>query len=149
MIIDYKRIDLFGKLLFEKAIIKPPFRKPNPMPDEACFLHIREGAYRSISVEENLGVGKGQSVLMKCGNYLSRMLPDPRTGMYEAVAVHFFPDVLKKIYTSDLPSFLTNPTRENKVHMTLIDTSIPIDKYIEDIIFYFEHPQLVNDDILV
>lgn len=149
MIIDYKRIDLFGKMLFEKAVIKPPFKKPNPMPDEACFLHIREGGYKSISEEESLCITQGQSVLMKCGNYLSQMVANKDTGMYEAVAVHFHPDVLRRIYSSDLPSFLLDDKQKYSSNMALVNASIPIDKYIEDILFYFEHPQLANDDILV
>jgi len=149
MIIDHKRIDLFGKLLFEKAVIKPPFKKPNPMINEACFLHIREGGYHSISEDEYLSIYKGQSVLMKCGNFLSQMIPDQQTGMYEAVAVHFHPDVLRKIYANGLPSFLTNRKKKLQNNMALVNSSIPIDKYVEDILFYFEHPELANEDILI
>lgn len=149
MIIDYKRIDLFGKMLFEKAVIRPPFKKANPMPDEACFLHIREGSYHSISEEAFLGINTGQSVLMKCGNYLSRMIGDEETGMYEAVAVHFHPDVLKKIYAQDLPSFLSRKNLQPPSGMALVEATIPIEKYIEDILFYFEHPHLANEDILI
>ena len=149
MIIDYNRIDLFGKMLFEKAVIKPPFKRPNPMTDEACFLHIREGGYKSISEEESLFITQGQSVIMKCGNYLSQMVANKDTGMYEAVAVHFHPDVLRRVYSNDLPSFLLDNKQKYFSNMALVNASIPIDKYIEDILFYFEHPQLANDDILV
>ncbi len=149
MVTYHNQIDLFGKILFEKAIIKPPFKKPNPMPNEACFLHIREGGYNAISEEEFLTVYKGQSVLMKCGNYLSQMIPDKKTGNYEAVAVHFHPDVLKKIYANDLPSFLNSKKLNYTSNMALVHASAAIDKYIEDILFYFEHPQLANEDILI
>lgn len=149
MIIDYKRIDLFGKMLFEKAIIKPPLKKPNPMNNEACFLHIREGAYDSISENEFLSVFKRQSVLMKCGNFLGQMLPDKQTGLYEAIAVHFHPEVLRRIYTNDLPKFLTD--KKNKIpssNMALVKASIPVEKYVEDVLFYFENPHLANEEIL-
>ncbi len=149
MIIDHRQIDLFGKMLFERAVIQPPFKKPNPMPNEACFLHIREGAYNSISEEEYLRVPQGQSVLMKCGSYLSQMLPNRETGMYEAVAVHFHPDVLRRVYRHELPSFLHEKRQQVRSNMALIASSIPIDKYVEDILFYFEHPHLVNEDILI
>ncbi len=148
MIIEYNRIDLFGKLLFEKAIIRPPLRKPNPMVNEACFLHVREGVYQSISDNDLLPVPKGQSVLMRCGNYLSRMLPDERTGLYQAVAVHFHPDVLRRIYATGLPAFLTKGRKVSSASQALVEASVPIEKYIEDILFYFDHPALVNDDIL-
>lgn len=149
MIVDHHQIDLFGKILFERAVIKPPFKKPNPMSNEACFLHIREGGYNSISEDEFLTVKKGQSVLMKCGNYLSQMIANEQTGMYQAIAVHFHPDVLKKIYNNDLPSFLTAKKKNDYSNMALVYASTAIDKYIEDILFYFEHPQLANQDILI
>ncbi len=74
MIIDYKTIDLFGIMLFETVILKPPFKKPNPMPNEACFLYIIEGEYDSVSENEQLRIHTEESVLMKCGNYLSTTL---------------------------------------------------------------------------
>ncbi|PWL40454.1 AraC family transcriptional regulator [Flagellimonas aquimarina] len=150
MIIDYKRIDLFGKMLFERAVIKPPIKRPNPMNNEACFLHIRQGKYNSISEDEFLSAIKRQSVLMKCGNFLGQILPDKQTGLYEAVAVHFHPDVLRKIYMNNLPKFLTKP-KKNPIatNMVLMEASIPVDKYVEDVLFYFENPHLVNEEILI
>ena len=149
MILLHKQIDLFGKMLFEKAVIKPPFKKPNPMPNEACFLHICEGGYRSVSEEDLLTVYKGQSVLMKCGNYLSQMIPDKHTGRYEAVAIHFHPDVLRKIYSDHLPSCLISKDPLKGGNMALVHASVAIDKYVDDILFYFDHPQLANEEILI
>ncbi len=119
------------------------------MPNEACFVHIRQGAYNSISEDEVLKSYQGQSVLMKCGSYLSQMVPDSETGMYEAVAVHFHPEVLRKIYEKETPSFLYKKKVYTGNNMTVIHASAPIEKYIEDILFYFDHPQLANEDILV
>ncbi|WP_171656843.1 helix-turn-helix transcriptional regulator [Flagellimonas amphidinii] len=150
MMLEYKRIDLFGKLLFETATIQPPFKVPNPMNNEACFLHIKEGGYNSISEDEFITINTRQSVLMKCGNYVGQMLPDKKTGKYQAVAVHFHPEVLKKIYANDIPSFLVNSnTKPSVSNMALMEASIPVDKYVEDILFYFANPHLVNKDILI
>ena len=150
MIVTYKRIDLFGRLLFETARIIPPFKTPNPMVNEACFLHIREGAYNSMSEEEILSLKSQQSVLMKCGNYVGQMLADKKTGQYRAVAVHFHPEVLRTIYKNDLPHFLIkkkkHPSRNN---MTLIPASKAVDKYIDDVLFYFDNPHLANEEMLV
>lgn len=149
MIVEHKTIHLFGKLLFEWALIMPPFKKLNPMPNEACFVHIRQGTYNSVSEDEFLTSYQGQSVLMKCGSYLSQMVSNPVTDMYETVAVHFHPDVLKKIYEKETPSFLLKKKTYAGSNMAIINASAPIEKYIEDILFYFDHPQLANEDILV
>lgn len=149
MIIEHKTITLFDKLLFEKAVIIAPFNKPHPMPDEACFLYIMEGAYNSISEEEQLLIKKDEAVLMKCGNYLSQMRSSHPDRKYEAIAVHFFPEVLKKIYQNDLPKALISSDEEKPRTMVKVETSLLIQKYIESVLFYFENPDLVSEEILV
>lgn len=148
MILDYKTIDLFGKMLFETVILKPPFKKPNPMPNEACFLYIMKGEYESVSEVETVKVEAEESLLMKCGNYTSRMLPAKSTETYQALAVHFYPEVLLKIYENKLPDFLKE-TKNADTHMTKLNSDALIHKYIEGILFYFHNPNLVNEEILI
>jgi len=150
MIIEYKTIELFGKMLFEKVILTPPFKKPNPMPNEACFLYIIEGEYNSISEKEQLRIKAEESVLMKCGNYLSQMFASKTSKTYQAVAVHFYPEILKKVYENKIPDFL-KAKKENfaDTGMKKINSELLINKYIEGILFYFENPSLVNEEILI
>jgi AraC-like DNA-binding protein len=148
MILDYKTIDLFGKMLFETVILKPPFKKPNPMPNEACFLYIMKGEYESVSEIEKVKVESEESLLMKCGNYTSRMLPAKSSETYQALAVHFYPEVLLKIYENKLPDFLKE-TVNTDTHMTKLNSDALIHKYIEGILFYFNNPNLVNEEILI
>lgn len=149
MILDYKRLDLYGKMLFETIVLKPPFQKPNPMPDEACFLYVIEGTYDSTSEKEQLRVKAKESILMKCGNYLSDMVPTPNTEKYQAVAVHFFPDVLLKIYENKLPNFLKKDNTAVMIGMAKLHHDQIIAKYIDSLLFYFENPQVVDEEILV
>ena len=150
MIIEYKTIELFGKMLFEKVILTPPFKKSNPMPNEACFLYIIEGEYNSISEKEQLRIKAEESVLMKCGNYLSQMFASKTSKTYQAVAVHFYPEILKKVYENKIPDFL-KAKKENfaDTGMKKINSELLINKYIEGILFYFENPSLVNEEILI
>ena len=148
MILDYKTIDLFGKMLFETVILKPPFKKPNPMPNEACFLYIMKGEYESVSEVEKVKAEAEESLLMKCGNYTSRMLPSKSSETYQALAVHFYPEVLLKIYENNLPDFLKE-TKYSDAHMTKLNSDALIHKYIEGILFYFNNPNLVNEEILI
>ena len=148
MIQDYKTIDLFGKLLFETIILKPPYKKPTLMPNEACFLYILQGEYNSISETQRVTIEAEESLLMKCGNYTCNMLPSGESDTYQALAVHFYPEILLKIYENKLPEFLTK-----KMHldtgMSKLKSDILIRKYIEGILFYFENPTLVNEEILI
>lgn len=148
MILDYKTIDLFDKMLFETVVLKPPFKKPNPMPNEACFLYIMKGEYESVSEVEKVKIEAEESLLMKCGNYTSRMLPSKSSETYQALAVHFCPEVLLKIYENKLPDFLKE-TSNSDVHMTKLNSDALIHKYIDGVLFYFNNPNLVNEEILI
>ena len=149
MILEHKTIHLFGHLLFEKAIIVPPFARSNPMPNEACFLYVLDGTYQSISEEESLRVHMGEAVLMKCGNYLGHMLAGGDKDRYEAMAVHFYPEVMKKVYSDKLPSFLMDNEYDFSTNMVKVKASILVKKYIESVLFYFENPELVSEEILI
>ncbi|AXT60925.1 AraC family transcriptional regulator [Aquimarina sp. AD10] len=148
MVQDYKTIDLFGKLLFETIILKPPYKKPNLMPNEACFLYILKGEYDSISETERLRIEAEESLLMKCGNYTCNMLPSASSDTYQALAVHFYPDILLKIYENKLPDFLTQKLPLD-IGMSKLNSDILIRKYIEGILFYFQTPKLVTEEILI
>lgn len=120
------------------------------MQDEACFLYVMDGIYTSISETEQLSIKAEEAVLMKCGNYLGQMEASPAIKNYEAIAVHFFPDVLLKVYENNLPTFLKRqPEMPNTRGMHKMESDIIIRKYIESVLFYFEHPELVNEDILI
>jgi len=150
MILEHKRYDLFGEMIFEKIILVPPFKKPNPMHNEACFLFIIEGEGVSISEVEKLEIPSKESVLMKCGNYIAKMLPTFTSNTYQAVAVHFHPEVLKKVYENDLPKFLINQLKpESKTGMVKIKSDKLLMKYIDSILFYFENPELANEELLI
>ncbi len=149
MVIDYTKFELYGKIVFEKAVIKPPFSKPNIMQDEACFLHILEGIGIEISENNEEKVFAKESILMKCGNYVAKMRSEKENGKYSAFAVHFYPDVLKTIYHNDLPKFLDNSVQNtSKVDMTKVASNLLIDKFIQDFLVYFDNPHLVTTDLL-
>ena len=147
MILDYQTIPLYGKVLFESATIIPPFKMPVVMNDEACFLYVMDGTYSSISPEEKLVISTSESLLMKCGNYMGKMTPAVDAPKYRAVSVHFFPDVLEKVFEHQLPKFLTaKGTRP--LSMTKIKSDQVITRYIESVLFYFDNPALVDEEIL-
>ena len=64
--------------------------------------------------------------------------------------VTFYPEILKKIYDRELPLLLQTPKNvvSNK-SSEKINNDFLIQKYIEGLLFYFENPSLINEDILV
>lgn len=150
MINDYKKYDLFGKPLIQKLALTSPFRYDFPVAEQACFLYVLQGEfqYKADNVEENIPAN--YSLFLNCitaGKQIHHARPDSTC---EIVIVTFYPDILKKIYDRELPvllqapkNTLSNPSNEK------INNDFLIQKYIEGLLFYFENPSLVNEDILV
>lgn len=150
MIVEHKTLNLFGKMLFEKAIIKPPLTAPTPMPNEACFIYVIKGRFDVVSEIDKIKLNAQNSVLMKCGSYVGRVLPNKNEEYYHTLIVHFYPQVLRQIYKNDIPSFLksSNP-HYTKKGMAKLKASKLLEKYIASILFYFENQMLVSDELLI
>jgi AraC family transcriptional regulator, exoenzyme S synthesis regulatory protein ExsA len=149
MVLDHKRFDLFDKMIFEKAVIVPPFSPPNNMPDEACFLYVLNGAQESVSPTERIRLQSKDALLMKCGLYFTEWIASTEYKQCEAIAVHLYPEVLKKIYEKEIPDFVKYYKKtSNATSMYKVCGDILIDNYIQSMLFYFENPTLVDDELV-
>lgn len=151
MITERKQYQLFGKIIFEKVTIQAPFKIPNPMPNEACFLYMLEGQIDYKTQLQSLSIPINEAVLLKCGNYFSQMKSSTLSKNNQIVIVHFHPEILKKIYDTDLPKIFQKPAKEPnlELELTQINNDFLIQKYIESLLFYFDNPTLINEDLLV
>ncbi|UFH54074.1 AraC family transcriptional regulator [Spirosoma sp. KNUC1025] len=150
MILDHKQYDLFGKTLIRKIVLEPPFRFTFPLADYACFLYILKGDIQYNLDEEKVAVPVKHSLLLHCLD-VSTEIGNPAPGSHnELVIVHFHPDILKEIYNRELPALL-QPTQRKVSNQSrdVINNDFLIQKYMEGLLFYFENPSLVNEDILV
>ncbi|MFV8376198.1 helix-turn-helix domain-containing protein [Flavobacterium sp. LB1P62] len=150
MILFRKRYELFGKIIFEKVIIEAPFKIPNPMPEEACFIYMVEGQIKYEIENKSITIPVNDAVMLKCGNYFSQIRNSKTSKNHQIVIVHFHPEILKKIYDTDLPKIFQEPVkRDLSLNLGKINNDFLIQKYIEGMLFYFDNPTLVNEDILV
>ena len=150
MILDHKSFNLFDKMLFEKAVLKTPFTYPGNMPNEACFIYILNGGSRSSSETGQMFAKKRDAILMKCGNYFGDFFGSETSQKYEAVAVHFYPEVLNKVYENEIPAFLKNKKKNAPgVGMTKVKADEILLRFIDSMLFYFENPQLVTEELLI
>lgn len=150
MIVERKQYKLFDKIVFEKLTIKAPFKIPNPMPEEACFLYMLQGQINYKTENHNVSVPQNDAVLLKCGNYFSQIKNDKSVAQHQIIIIHFNSQILKSIYTSDLPKIFQNPGFiDDKIDLSVLNNEFLIQKYIENLLFYFDNPTLINEDILV
>lgn len=148
MIKAYQQFDLFGKRTFEKAIIEPPFRLNAEMPNEACFYYVVKGCAEVIMPTQKIAANTDEGVVMQCGNYLNDYLTSQNMEYCEAIAIHFYPEVLKTLYDKELPSFLLQIGKVKPLGYQKIKSATLIKNYIESLQFYFDNPELVSDELL-
>jgi AraC-like DNA-binding protein len=150
MIRDHKKYELFGKTLLEIVVIKPPFNFDMPVAENACFHYMLESEIQYKIDEKQVNISANESVLLNCRTVGNNMSNANAAHNNKVVIVHFHPDILKKIYDREMPTILQNPKNvvSNKTSER-INNDFLIQKYIEGLLFYFENPALVNEDILI
>jgi len=150
MILDYQKIDLYEKSFIQKIVLKPPFEFVFPVSEQACFLYVKNGRMQYKTDEIQLDIPQNYSLFLNCINSGRKIEQLDADANSEIVIVTFHADILKKIYEREFPSLLQSP--KNAVSNQSggkINNDFLIQKYIEGLLFYFETPALVNDDILI
>lgn len=150
MIIDHKKYDLFGKPLLHKLVLKSPFTFDFPITDNACFLYMLEGEMQYRLDDEKIKLPGKHSLFQNCIKSDKQISNESMNHNNEIVIINFHPDILKKIYNKELPLLLKSlKSVVSNQSIEQINNDFLIQKYIEGLLFYFENPALVNEDILV
>ena len=148
MINQHQQFNLFDKRIFERAVITPPMRLPAHMPNEACFYYVTSGKADVIAATETLRLKAEEAVVLKCGNYLSEWFADKELNTCEIFAVHFYPEVLKKIYDKELPDFLNEVNQIKPVILQKTQVDELLKTYISSLMFYFDNTSLASDELI-
>lgn len=148
MIKEYNHLDLYNKNIFERVVLQPPLKAPGIMPNEACFIYAVEGESQVYGATEGVMLHTEEAVVMKCGNYLNDWLKNKTSNSCEAIAVHFYPEVLKKIYDKELPAFFKEVKKVKPICIEKVEASRLLKNYIDSLQYYFNNPKLVSDELL-
>ncbi len=98
--------------------------------------------------EDQTQVPTNQSLLLNCLQSGKQIRNTKESGTGEVVIVTFHPEILKKIYEKELPAIVQPGKAVSNQSHGKINNDFLIQKYIEGLLFYFENPALVNDEIL-
>ena len=145
---SHKQFEFLGKVVMEKMVFKGPIRKERIMDQEACFLYQLNAKNVLYSASQKLMMGSKEAVVMKCGNYISHYLEPDNAEPSEILIIHFYPEVLKKIYNNDLPAFFLQDEKTESASIESIVLDEVIESYIRSILFYFENPSMVTQDLI-
>jgi AraC-like DNA-binding protein len=116
--------------------------------DEACFYFIKSGNARVIAPTHQHTFTQDEGVVLQCGRYINDYLELNANEDCEAVAVHFYPEVLRLIYDNELPEFLLGMEKIIPSIIDRVESSELLTNYINSLDFYFNNPSLVSDELL-
>ncbi|WP_379967256.1 helix-turn-helix transcriptional regulator [Epilithonimonas sp. UC225_85] len=150
MITGHKKYDLLDKTFIEVLKFDSPFQHEMPIAENACFHYMLQNDLQYTIDDKVENIPAQESILLNCRNIGNTMVKVGEKSSNEILLIHFHPEILKKVYDRELPAILQNPkntiTRKTSEH---ISNDFLINKYIEGLLFYFENPALINDDILI
>jgi len=147
MILEYQRIDLLAKKVFEHVKFRPPLKAIEYMDDEACLIYSRNGSSEMYGSHSIAKLDSDDSVLMKCGNFINDWKVTENADIYEAVAIHFYPDVLQEVFENNIPDYLKHPIGDGTSVFQKIEKNSILKSYIEGLMVYFNNPSLFNTDV--
>lgn len=148
MSITYQTLELFGKPVFERATLQPPFKKQLAMNGQACCLYITQGVCQAFAQDVGVEAQAQETVLMRSGTYSGRFLANPPHKSYQAIAIHFFPETLRKVYEYELPTLLKQKETIGQ-SLVKLSSSAQLANYIERLLFYFDNPHQAKHEVMV
>ncbi len=89
------------------------------------------------------------SLLLNCIHSGKQIHETSKKSKGEIVVITFHPRILRRIYERGLPFIFQKNNKISNQSGKKINNDFLIQKYIEGLLFYFENPSLVNDEILV
>lgn len=149
MVTEYKKFDLFGETFIQRLNLKPSFEFTFPVAEQACFLYMLKGDMEYQSGADHLNIPAHQSLLLNCLKAGNQIMDINSSDNNEIVIVTFHPDILKRIYDKGLPLIFTSSNQTTNQQRGVIKNDFLIQKYIEGLLFYFENPSLISDEILI
>ena len=148
MILSYEGYKLDDLTVIERVSFAPPFKPSVTYDQEACFVYSLSGNGKLYGGIESGRVVSGETILMKCGSFVNHWQGTDDGSPCEIIMIHVTPSILNRIYEEKPPTFLqSSANRSTKVFQKIPQTTV-IDEFIKGLIFYFDHPDLINDELI-
>ena len=147
MIVNRKHFDLRGKCIIEKLSIETPGRIAVEFHNEACYIFVRQGDALIKGSDSITQLNSKNGIALNCGNYFADFVHAQSENPSEIFAIHLYPELLREIFRTEIPSFVRTNSSTNLPAKTVSDSVM--DRFIESLVFYFNNSDIVTDDILM
>ncbi len=147
MIIDQRHIEYEGQAVISHFKFEPPLVAASELSGHGCFifpLNTRGDIYRQ---DGKKSVAEDQGILMKCGTYVNKWEGVKEGSPSEVVIIRLVPEVVETISEIKTAKLLyANYGEESSSAVIHLDELM--NKFLENLFFYFDNPGLVNDELV-
>lgn len=130
--------------LFQRACVQTPFTFEGELKDVACFFFLVKGSLMSFDKRGAHFTKPRNAILKNCGRYVQKFTSDQPDQMCEAIVVFLYPQLLKKIYQNEVPSFLS--IKEIPKPKKLIGNQL-VEQFMLNLSIYFEEPDSLDEEL--
>jgi AraC-like DNA-binding protein len=142
-------IDLYGRAFADCISFDQPVRGTLTMRDDACLSYVETGKQEIFSGTQKLVATDKESILMKCGNYITSFGNATHSAKSKGVVFHLDPESIQKAFGDKDLSFLKVDSTDAPIDPALkIDRSELLDSFVASMRPYFSKPQLANENLL-
>jgi AraC-like DNA-binding protein len=148
MIIRRLQFDLLGKTVLGNLVFTPPFKASSALHNEARFMHVVRGKSRLYSPEGQLDLVTGDSVLMRCENFVNNWLENEGDENNEVVVFQLYPEILDYVYDGKIPALFSSGSNELPNSVERIHANDMMDNYVRGMLYYLNNESLITDELL-
>ena len=144
------RLSLWGKPFIDCLTLESNFRVNQLMQDDACFSYVQSGIQKIFSPSGKIVAKEGESILMKCSNFIADNSRTTSNSVFGSVVFHLNHDIVKKAFEGKDISFLKVDSESTLVKPSLkINNSQQMDTFMSSLTPYFDNPEFAKEEILV
>jgi AraC-like DNA-binding protein len=142
-------LSLWGHPFIDCLSLESNFRGNQVLQDDACFSYVHSGTQEIYAPTGKIVAKDGESILMKCCNFIAENVSTTPTSGFRSVIFHLNLNIVKKAFDGKDISFLRVDNESKLVEPSLkIDHSLQMDTFVSSLTPYFDNPDFVKEEIL-
>lgn len=148
MFLKRQEFKIQDKVILGNPVFIPPFKASSALQVEARFVHIIHGKSTLYSPNGQVELQTGDSLVMKCENFVNSWSANENNEPSEVVIFQLFPETLKHVYNNNTPDFL-NPKKGLRANaVEKVDQNDMISHYVAGLRYYLDNPEFITEDFL-
>ncbi len=147
--ITYNRsVSLYGKEVFQRIKLSGHIEAYMSEELKACMTYVVNGREEIMTMTGTVACSNGSAIFKQCRNYIANVYPD-KTNRVELLVIHFYPEVLKSIFSEDLLELKPLFSIERKIKNALkVNLDRHLEHYFEGLFMLFESELIENEELI-